>query len=119
MTHQALHKQKGLSFLSLIFWVALLGSILLVGMKTVPIVNEYLAIKKAVGTAASAGDEPAIRASFDKQSQVNYVDNFPSSLLKIEAVNGVTTVAFEYQRVVPLAGPVSLLFDFSGKALAR
>ncbi len=119
MKHQSRTSQQGLTFISLIFWVALLGSLLIVGMKTLPVVTEYMAIKKAVAFSAREGDAAAIRAAFDKQSQVNYVSDFPSSLLKIDTVSGITTINFDYQRVVPLAGPVSLLFDFSGKELVR
>jgi hypothetical protein len=119
MTHQSLHSQKGISFFGLVFWVAFLGSILLLGMKTVPVVMEYMAIKKAVGVAKTAGDAAAIRSSFDQQSKVNYVDNFAGRDLTVESVNGLTTVSFAYQRVIPMAGPVSLLFDFSGKELVR
>jgi Domain of unknown function (DUF4845) len=121
MTHRTLHSQKGLGFMSLIFWVALGGSILLVGLKTMPIVSEYAAIKKAVAIAAATGNgSPAgIRSSFDQQSKANYVDNFSGRDLQVENVNGMTTVTFAYQRTIPLAGPVSLLFDFSGKELAK
>jgi Domain of unknown function (DUF4845) len=119
MRHQTLHTQKGLGLLSLLFWVALLGSLLIVGLKTTPILMEYMAIKKAVFIAKDAGEAGAIRSSFDQQSKVNYVEDFAGRQLQIETNNGLTTVGFAYQRVIPLAGPVSLLFDFSGKELVR
>lgn len=114
-----LSQQAGLGLLSLLFWVALLGSILVVGMRVVPAVTEYIEIKKAVNLAKTAGDANAIRSSFDQQSKANYVDKFSGQDLKIESVNGLTTVGFAYQRVIPLVGPASLLLDFSGKELVR
>ena len=122
MTRQSqhfLHTQKGLSILSLLFWVALLGSLLIIGMRVVPVLTEYMEIRKAVNIAKSAGDANAIRSSFDQQSKANYVDNISGRDLIVESTNGLTTVEFVYQRVVPLAGPVSLLFNFSGKELVR
>ncbi len=119
MTQKMLHTQKGLGLFSLIFWVALLGSMTLVALKTIPIITEYMAIKKAVKIAKDAGDERAVRSSFDQQSRANYVEDFAGRQLIIETVNGVTTVGFAYQRVIPVAGPVSLLFDFDGKELVR
>jgi hypothetical protein len=114
-----LNQQRGLGLLSLLFWVALLGSLLLLGMRVVPAVTEYIEIKKAVSLAKTAGDANAIRSSFDQQSKANYVDKFSGQDLRIESTNGLTTVAFAYQRVIPLAGPASLLLDFSGKELVR
>lgn len=118
-THTLIAAQRGISILGLIFWVFLLGTLALVGAKTVPVVTEYMAIKKAVNIAKSAGDAAAIRSSFDQQSRVNYVDNFSGKDLMVENVGGVSTVSFAYQRVIPIAGPMSLLFDFSGKELVR
>ncbi len=114
---RATNKQQGLTIFGLVFWVALLGSALLLGMKVLPIANEYFSVKKAVKIAKSAGDPYAIRSSFDQQSKANYVDNISARDLIIETENGMTTVEFVYQRVVPLVGPVNLLFKFSGKEL--
>lgn len=117
--NKLLQQQRGFSLLNLLFWVAVLGSLLLVGMRVVPAVTEYIEIKKAVNLAKMAGDANAIRSSFDQQSKANYVDKFSGQDLKIESINGLTTVGFAYQRVIPLAGPASLLLDFSGKELVR
>ncbi len=116
---KTLQQQRGLSLLGVLFWVAVLGSLLLVGMRVVPAVTEYIEIKKAVNLAKTAGDASAIRSSFDQQSKANYVDKFSGQDLRVETVNGLTTVEFAYQRVIPLAGPASLLLDFSGKELVR
>ena len=119
MKHKALKAQRGLGILALLFWIALVGSVLVVAMRTLPIVNEYMSIQKAVVSSAREGDAAAIRRAFDKQSQVDYGTKFSSQLLDIKTSNGITTVEFEYQRTVPLAGPVSLLFDLKGKETAR
>ncbi len=113
------NQQRGLGLLSLLFWVALLGSVLLLGLRVVPALTEYIEVKKAVNLAKSAGDANAIRNSFDQQAKANYFDKISGQDLEIESINGLTTVAFAYQRVIPLAGPASLLLDFSGKELVR
>jgi Domain of unknown function (DUF4845) len=119
MTHQSLQSQRGLGIISLLFWVVLIGAVLIVAMKTVPLVTEYLTIKKTIALVANAGDPAAIRSAFDKQMLVNESNKFTSRDLVIESTNGGSLVSFEYQRTVHLAGPVSLLFDFNGKELNR
>jgi Domain of unknown function (DUF4845) len=114
-----LTQQRGLTFFGLIFWIALLGSLFLLGMKCTPVVSEYFAVKKAVSLAKTAGDAAAIRSAFDMQTRASYIDTVTSKDLTVETVSGITTVGFAYQRVVPIAGPVSLLFDFTGTELVR
>jgi hypothetical protein len=116
---KTMNHQRGMGLLALLLWIALLGSMAIVGMKAAPIVMEYFEIKKAVNMAKLAGDSGAIRSSFDQQSKANYIESFSGRDLTIENSNGLTTISFAYKRTIHLAGPVSLLFDFSGKELVR
>jgi hypothetical protein len=119
MNHKTLKSQQGFGFLALVFWGFIACSLIVVGLRVMPVVTEYYAIKKAVFAVKDAGEASAIRSAFDQQSKVNYVDNFTGRELIIEKVSGGTSVGFAYQRVVPLVGPVSLLFDFSNSELVR
>lgn len=116
---KSLRTQAGLSLISILFWVVVLGSMVLIGMQVTPVVVEYMAVKRAVARAANAGEPNQIRSSFDDQATATYVNSISGRDLNIESVNGITTVSFQYQRVIPLAGPVSLLFDLSGQELVR
>ena len=119
MTRKTNNNQRGIGLLELLLWIAFLGSVAMVGMKTLPIVMEYFEIKKAISSAKFSGDSVAIRTAFDQQSKAHYVENFSGRDLTIETVNGLTTVTFSYKRTIYLVGPVSLLFDFSGTELVR
>ena len=108
-------KQRGLSITGLIFILAIVGVIAVVGMKVVPTVTEYMSIKKAIGSAKAAGTTPAeVRASFDKQADINYIGSIDSKDLEIEKNGEGLDVSFEYQKKIPLVGPVSLVIDYEG-----
>lgn len=119
MKRGTLKSQQGFGFISLVFWGLIACSVIIVGLRVMPVVTEYYAIKKAVFAVKDAGDASAIRSAFDQQTKVNYVDNFTGRELIIEKASGGTTVGFAYQRVIPLVGPVSLLFDFASSELVR
>jgi hypothetical protein len=117
-------QQKGMSILSLLFWVAILGSVLLLAMKCVGPISEYFEIKGIMHLAKSAGDPTAIRNSFDQGVKAGYSGSINGRDLNIETANGITTVGFAYKKIVPIAtipgvAPVSLMFEFSNTEIAK
>ena len=111
--------QTGISFIGLIFWIALLGSAVVVGMQVTPAINEYLAIKKALPKLQSETSPVAIRNAFDKIASATYIDDFKGTDLIIENKGGTQTISFDYERKISLAGPVSLLIRFKGENASR
>lgn len=109
----SLTRQQGISFVSLIFWMALLGAGFLIAMKTVPIFTELGTVKSALSRAKSAGSEAEIRRAFDNAMAAGYGGTFTSQELVFQSVNGKLAVGFAYERKVPLMGPASLLFELS------
>lgn len=109
-------KQNGLSLIGLLIVASLLGSALLIGFRTVPAINEYLAIKRNVKLVAEEGDGgmgiPEMRRSFDRRRQIDDVVTVTGADLEISKQGGKTIVAVEYARKVPIVANVSLLFDF-------
>lgn len=105
-------KQSGMTLTGLIFVVAIIGVIAVLALRIVPSVTEYLAVKKAIVAAKSAGNTPqAIRAAFDRQAEVGYIESISSKDLDISKDNDVS---FSYQKVIHLAGPASLVLDYEG-----
>lgn len=114
------NKQRGMSLLILLFWVTIFGSLFLLATKCVPPVFEYYEVKKSLATAAKeGGDTNSIINSFNKSVQAGYVDSVSSKDLTINNNEGVTTVSFAYDKTIHIAGPVNILFKFSGKELVR
>lgn len=120
MNSRSNRRQAGVSLTGLIFILAIIGMIAVLGMKIVPTVTEFMAIKKAIVTAKSAGTTPAeVRSSFDKQAEVGYIDSISSKNLEIVPQNGAMEVSFAYEKRIPLVGPASLLIDYQGSTTAK
>jgi len=115
MRASALRRQKGLSLSGLIVLLVIAGAIGLLAMRVVPTVTEYFSIKKAIAEVkAGGGSIPEMRASFDRRADAGYIDSISGKDLDIVQNDGDTEISFSYQKVIPLAGPVSLLIDYQG-----
>ena len=114
-----LHKQRGLSLIGFIFLAAVVAFVMFTAFRCVPAWTEYFSLKKVLQATANEygveGQSAAIRASFNRRAQI---DDLPvkGADLDIRKDNGRIALAVEYQRKVPIAGNVSLLFDFDASA---
>lgn len=108
-------RQQGVSITGLIIVLAVVGFFAVLGLKIVPTVTEYSAIKNAIVTAKGAGSTPnEIRNSFDKQASVAYIDSISGKDLDITKDGDETVVSFAYDKKIPIVGPASLLIEYSG-----
>jgi len=114
-----MHKQRGITFIGLVFVIVTLLFVAVMGMKLVPAYLEYFNVKKAL---VKISNEP----SFAAMSKIDIVDEFDRSATidDIKVVNGKDleiskdaagkpVVSIEYQATVPLIANVSALIDFS------
>lgn len=108
-------RQQGLTLVGLIFVLAIAAVIAVLGMKVVPTAIEYSAIRKSIVAAKAAGTTTGeIRAAFDRQANVGYIDAITGKDLDIVKVDGEMEVSFAYQKKIPLFGPASLLLEYAG-----
>lgn len=108
-------RQRGITLVGLIFVMAVLGAIGVLGLKVVPTVVEYYSIKKAVASARTAGSTaPEIRAAFDRQTDVGYIDSISGKDLEISKNGDQIEISFAYPKKIPLFGPASLLIEYAG-----
>lgn len=108
------HRQNGLSLVGFIFIIAILAVIVVMGMKVVPSVMEYSAIKKALVSAKGAGTTaPEIRNSFDRQASAGYIESVSGKDLEIIRGSRGIDVSVSYQKKIGLVGPVSLVIDYA------
>ncbi len=116
-------RQQGLSLISVIIVGGLAAFALLIGFRTVPAINEYLAIQRIVKIIADEGDAgtPVIelRHSFDRRGYIDQVSTVSGVDLVITKPGGKTVVEVEYARKVPVVANVSLLIDFSASSAGR
>ncbi|OGB22888.1 MAG: DUF4845 domain-containing protein [Burkholderiales bacterium RIFCSPLOWO2_02_FULL_57_36] len=113
-------KQQGVSLTGLIFVLAIVGVFAVLGLKVVPTVTEYLSIRKAIVSAKAAGTTPVeIRAAFDRQADVGYIDSISGKDLELVKNGDTFDISFAYQKKIPLVGPVSLLIDYEDSTAPR
>lgn len=108
-------KQSGLTLVSLIFLLAILGVIAVLALKVSPTVIEYFAIKKAIVAAKASGNSVRdIQSAFDRQTSVGYIDSITGKDLTIVKNDAGFDVSFAYPKKIALVGPVSLLIEYEG-----
>lgn len=106
-------KQRGLSLVGFMFVIVIVALLAVLGMKVVPSVVEYSAVKKAIVKAKEAGTTPAeIKASFDKQASAGYIESVTGKDLEIKSSGSGTEVSVAYQKKIELIGPASLVIDY-------
>ena len=116
-----LHKQRGLSLIGFIFLAAVVAFVMFTAFRCVPAWTEYFGLKKVLQATANEygveGQAAAIRTSFNRRAQI---DDLPvkDTDLDIRKENGRIVLAVAYLRKVPIAGNVSLLFDFDASAVS-
>lgn len=117
------YRQRGMSPLSVLFGGAFLGFFLLLGFRTVPAVNEYMAIERIIKLVAEEGDGGAsvseLRRSFDRRAVIDDVSTITGADLDITKDGGKVLIEAAYERRVPVAGNVSLLIEFSATTAGR
>lgn len=113
------HKsQSGVSLIGVMIGGAVLAALLLVGLKLIPVISEYMGVKRSMA-AVVAGANPQtatvseLRAAFTKRALVDDVTTVTASDLDITKEDGRIVMSIEYSRKVKLFGNVSLLVDFS------
>lgn len=111
-----MQRQRGISLIGLIFLIAILGTIGLLGMQIIPTYLEYRAIQGAIERAKRDGGASAkdIQDSFSKSAEVGYISAISSRDLLIERQNGELEISFAYEKKIPLVGPASLLMEYEG-----
>ncbi len=110
--------QRGLTFMSLIFLVGLIGCFVMLVLKVAPlymdnhnVVNAFNAERQSPDILAKSKDQ--IRASIGKRFQLNYVTHVNTDDLKIIGIPGYVKVSLEYERVVHIIGNLSVLVEFN------
>ena len=111
--------QSGFSLISMTLVALFMAAVVLVFLRIVPVISEYLAIKQAIGaTVASADPATAtvsqLRLAFTKRAELADVTSVHASDLDISKEDGGhIVISVDYSRKVPLVSNVSLLIDFS------
>lgn len=112
-------KQQGVSLLLLLFVGALCFIVGGAALRVAPTFIEYRAIQSAIDRALSEGTPPLIRRAFNRTAAIDNITTLTGKDLVIDMVDGNPVVSFEYEKRVPLAGPVSLVVDYRREGTSK
>jgi hypothetical protein len=112
-----MYKQRGMTFISVVFMIASIVFVAVIGMKLWPAYSEYFSVKKAFASLKSqmgggSMSKLDIIAAFDKQATIDDIRSINGKDLVIEQSDKGQVVSVEYSVVEPLMGNVSALVEF-------
>ncbi len=109
-------RQRGISFLGLIFVGGTLACIGVVGAQVAPTYFEYMAVQKAVNKAKGGGSVVEVRNAFDKAAQIDDISSVKGKDLEVGKEGDKVVVKFAYSREIHLAGPAWLTLKYAGRS---
>jgi hypothetical protein len=112
-------RQRGVTLFGLVFWAFLVGFSAYLLIRTLPTLNEYYTIQKAVEKIAAAQPPTVaeVRQAFDRQKELEYsISSIASKDLVITKENDKVVIAYAYDKLVPIMGPVYLLIKYEGRS---
>ena len=109
-------KQRGISFIGVLFVVGVLAFAGLIGAQALPTVLEFQAITKAASKAKEGNTVGEVRTIFDKAAQIDDIKSITGRDLDITKEGDKTIVAFAYSKEIHIAGPAFLLLKYAGRS---
>ena len=110
-------RQRGISFIGLVFVASILAMAGVVAAQIFPTAMEFMAVQKAAQKAAIEGQTPAeIRSIFDKASAIDDIKSISSKDLDISKQGDKVVVGFSYEREIHLVGPAFLTLKYEGRS---
>lgn len=106
-------RQGGLSLVGFMFVIVIVALLAVVGMKVVPTVVEFMAVKKAIVNAKASGTNPVeIKNAFERQRSANYIESVTGNDLEVTRTDDGFDVSVAYEKRISLVGPASLVIDY-------
>ncbi|WP_305907316.1 DUF4845 domain-containing protein [Methylomarinum sp. Ch1-1] len=117
---QLAQKQRGLTLISLVLVLALIGFFTLLVLKIGPIYLNHSKVTNALAALEQTTDVETkskyeIETILDKRFNLNYVEHVDKDDIKISKHGNYLKVEIEYERIEPIMGNLSVLVDFYEK----
>lgn len=117
MKPQRISRQRGISFIGLVFVVAVLVFVGVMVAQVIPTALEYQEILRAANKAAHEGNTVVeIRQIFDKAADINSITAIAGKDLDISKDGDKIVVSFAYNKEIHMVGPAYLLLKYAGKS---
>jgi Tfp pilus assembly protein PilX len=112
-------RQKGMGLIGLLFWLVVVGALVLIGLKVFPTVNEYLTVKRAVNKIAASNPASVAeaRSAFESIKAVEYsIVSLSGKDLTVTKNGDDVVIGFAYDVQIELMPPVYLLMKYQGQS---
>ena len=109
-------RQRGFSFISLLFVGGVLAVTGVVVAQVIPTVIEYQAIRKAAQKASEGTTVVEVRTIFERATEIDAISSVTSKDIEVTKENDKVVVSFAYQREIHLAGPAYLTLKYEGRS---
>ncbi|MEP6941271.1 MAG: DUF4845 domain-containing protein [Rudaea sp.] len=116
---RSLKRQTGLTLISMVIVMAVLGFFAYAAMKLIPAYTEYFGVVKSMKAVADKPNAAEmtlenIRRELDLNYSVQYVDEatVPPGGVKLETANGARRLHITYDKVMPFLYNISLMAHF-------
>ena len=113
---QSKQKQRGISFIGLLFVAIVLACVGVVVAQVIPTLIEYQAITKAANKATEGSTVPEVRSIFDRAQAIDDFQSVSGKDLDVKKVGDKVVVSFAYQREIHLFGPAFLTLTYTGQS---
>ncbi|QDH70502.1 DUF4845 domain-containing protein [Marilutibacter alkalisoli] len=110
--------QGGMTLISFIIVLAVVGVFIYMGMKLIPMYSEYYAVKRALSemstdAAVEHADPAKIRDLFFRRLYISYSDNVGKEDFKIERKDAGYLITVDYEVRKPLIGNLDIVGRFN------
>lgn len=109
-------KQRGITFLGLIFVAVVLAMAGVVAAQVAPTVIEYFAVEKAVQKSTEGQTPAEVRMLFVKAAAINDIKSITAEQLDVQKQGDKVVVGFSYEREIHLFGPAYLTLKYKGQS---
>lgn len=113
MKRSSRRRQGGISFVSLVFVLAVLGALGVLLAQALPTVLEYQAAVKGVNRARDAGSVNDIRSAFQRSADIDDIKSVTARDLVITKEGDRNVISFAYNKEIHMFGPAFLLLKYA------
>ncbi len=108
--------QSGITLMSFLVVLVVVGFFLYIGMKLFPMYSEFYSVKsalKGMSTEGLSGKDPAqIKDSFFKRMDISFSSNVKPEHVRVESSGGNTRIDVKYEVRVPVVANLDVVGRF-------
>ncbi|GAC1301121.1 MAG: hypothetical protein NVSMB10_00150 [Steroidobacteraceae bacterium] len=117
MEHVTAHRQRGMSFVGMLFILGFVGLVGYAGLRLVPVYLNYMKVARSMDSSAAEfkGDNPdpaGIRRSLEKHWQIDDISSVDAKDVEIVKGDDGLSLHVEYDDSTPYISNVSLTVHF-------